>query len=154
MFDRLTERALRVIFFARYEVSKTGSDTVTTEHFLLGLMRENRHLVAEIPPTVDLASLRATLFGSRPAKDVPTSIDIGLSDSAQRALQQAERECDSKDGKITSGHLLLGILGQVDTLAAGILERYGIGRELILARMPNLAEEQKPLDPNSFPDLR
>jgi ATP-dependent Clp protease ATP-binding subunit ClpC len=41
MFEKFTERARRVIFFGRYEASKTGSTTIETEH-LLGLIRENQ----------------------------------------------------------------------------------------------------------------
>jgi ATP-dependent Clp protease ATP-binding subunit ClpC len=37
MFERYTERARRVIFFARSETSILGSKTIETEHFLLGL---------------------------------------------------------------------------------------------------------------------
>jgi hypothetical protein len=40
MFERYTERARRVIFFARYEASNYGSRHIETEHLLLGLLRE------------------------------------------------------------------------------------------------------------------
>ena len=43
MFERYTERARRVIFFARYEASQFGSEYIQTEHLLLGLAREKRH---------------------------------------------------------------------------------------------------------------
>jgi len=38
MFERYTERARRVIFFARYEASQYGSPYMESEHFLLGLL--------------------------------------------------------------------------------------------------------------------
>ncbi len=40
MFERYTEMARRVIFFARYEASQYGSPYIETEHLLLGLLRE------------------------------------------------------------------------------------------------------------------
>ena len=40
MFERYTEKARRVIFFARYEASQFGSPYIETEHLLLGLLRE------------------------------------------------------------------------------------------------------------------
>ncbi|HEX9199721.1 MAG TPA: Clp protease N-terminal domain-containing protein [Acidobacteriaceae bacterium] len=40
MFERYTERARRVIFFARYEASQFGSPNIESEHMLLGLLRE------------------------------------------------------------------------------------------------------------------
>ena len=48
MFERYTERARRVIFFARYEASQLGSRTIETEHLLLGLIRENNGLTGQL----------------------------------------------------------------------------------------------------------
>ena len=42
MFERYTEQARRVLFFARYEASQLGSMSIETEHLLLGLIRELR----------------------------------------------------------------------------------------------------------------
>lgn len=41
LFERYTERARRVIFFARYEASQFGSVTIESEHMLLGILRED-----------------------------------------------------------------------------------------------------------------
>src|SRR5436853_156381 len=48
MFERYTEKARRVIFFARYEASQFGSPYIETEHLLLGLLREEKCFAAEI----------------------------------------------------------------------------------------------------------
>lgn len=45
MFKRYTEKARRVIFFARYEASQFGNPYIETEHLLLGLLREDPALV-------------------------------------------------------------------------------------------------------------
>ena len=44
MFERYTEKARRVIFFARYEASQFGNPCIETEHLLLGLIREDKTL--------------------------------------------------------------------------------------------------------------
>src|SRR5439155_24206216 len=44
MFERYTEKARRVIFFARYEASQFGSPYIETEHLLRGLLREDKAL--------------------------------------------------------------------------------------------------------------
>jgi ATP-dependent Clp protease ATP-binding subunit ClpC len=41
MFERYTEKARRVVVFARYEASQYGSSHIETEHLLLGLLRED-----------------------------------------------------------------------------------------------------------------
>ena len=48
MFERYTERARRVLFFARYEASQIGSISIETEHLLLGLIREGKGLTSRI----------------------------------------------------------------------------------------------------------
>ena len=44
MFERYTEKARRVIFFARYEAAQFGSPLIETEHLLLSLLREDKAL--------------------------------------------------------------------------------------------------------------
>ena len=44
MFERYTEKARRVIFFARYEASQFGSPYIETEHLLLGLCARTKRL--------------------------------------------------------------------------------------------------------------
>jgi ATP-dependent Clp protease ATP-binding subunit ClpC len=39
MFERYTQQARRVIFFARYEASEVASSSIQTEHLLLALLR-------------------------------------------------------------------------------------------------------------------
>jgi len=48
MFERYTESARRVIFFARYEASSLGSTTIETEHLLLGLLREHKSAIERV----------------------------------------------------------------------------------------------------------
>lgn len=50
MFERYTEKARRVIFFARYEALQYGSHTIAPEHVLLGLMREDKTMAARFFP--------------------------------------------------------------------------------------------------------
>jgi ATP-dependent Clp protease ATP-binding subunit ClpA len=48
MFERYTERARRVVFFARYEASQYGSHVIETEHLLLGLLRVSAEVVEQL----------------------------------------------------------------------------------------------------------
>ena len=53
MFERYTEKARRVIFFARYEASQFGSPYIESEHLLLGLIREDK---ADVLVATDVAA--------------------------------------------------------------------------------------------------
>src|SRR2546427_7621243 len=96
MFEHFTERARRAILFARLEASKTGCDAISTEHILLGLMRENMYLLPEFPPSSDLAAIRSELFGQPPAEPLPTSVDMPLTESAKRVLKKSAHEVFAK----------------------------------------------------------
>ncbi|MDQ3710621.1 MAG: hypothetical protein M3388_00140, partial [Acidobacteriota bacterium] len=50
MFEPYTEKARRVIFFARYEALQYGSQVISPEHILLGLMREDKTISARYFP--------------------------------------------------------------------------------------------------------
>jgi hypothetical protein len=45
MFERYTQKARRVMFFARYEASQYGSPYIESECLLLGVLREDLALV-------------------------------------------------------------------------------------------------------------
>ena len=45
MFERFTERARRCIYFARQSASEYGSQTIETEHLLLGLLRGDADVI-------------------------------------------------------------------------------------------------------------
>ena len=59
MFERYTERARRVLFFARYEASQLGSVSIETEHLLLGLIREGKGLTSRIFARSQVPSTRS-----------------------------------------------------------------------------------------------
>lgn len=48
MFERYTEKSRRTTFFTRYEASQFGAQAIEPEHLLLGLLREDRSLAAQL----------------------------------------------------------------------------------------------------------
>ena len=74
MFERYTEKARRVIFFARYEASQFGSPYIETEHLLLGLLREEKCFAAEILQErgLKLVAIREELARATQEKAPPT----------------------------------------------------------------------------------
>jgi ATP-dependent Clp protease ATP-binding subunit ClpC len=129
MFERYTDRARRVVFFARYEASVTRSPCIETEHLLLGLLRENRPLVERYAqPGGDMEQIRASIRPRQSGRtQVPTSVDIPLSDEAKRALMHAAEEADRlSQRRISTRHLLLALLHPDSGLAARLLEELGL----------------------------
>ena len=114
MFERYTERARRVLFFARYEASQLGSITIETEHLLLGLIREGKGLTSRIfaRAHLSLESIRKEVEGRSVFHEkVSTSIEIPFSIETKRVLQFAADEATQlTHNYIGTEHLLLGIL--------------------------------------------
>ena len=91
MFERYTEKARRVIFFARYEASQLGAQAIEAEHILLGLLREDKQLTQKFfrSPDSTIKSIRKEIEGRTPLRDkVSASVDMPLSQSAKRVLSQ------------------------------------------------------------------
>ena len=130
MFERYTERARRVLFFARYEASQLGSVSIETEHLLLGLIREGKGLTSRIfaRSEVVLDSVRKEIEGRSVLRErVSTSVDIPFSTETKRALQSAAEEADRLlHTYIGTEHLLLGLLREERSLAASILIGKGL----------------------------
>src|SRR5689334_23805775 len=64
MWQRFTERARRVVFFAQEEAARLGENYVGTEHLLLGLVRENDSVAARLLTehlAIPLESIRAAV---------------------------------------------------------------------------------------------
>jgi enamine deaminase RidA (YjgF/YER057c/UK114 family) len=114
MFERYTERARRILFFARYESSQLGSLSIQPEHVLLGLARDAQGLVSEIFSTAGLRleQLRASIEERlRPQEAIPRSVEIPFSEGAKRLLRHAADEADGLSHHwIGAPHLLLGLL--------------------------------------------
>jgi ATP-dependent Clp protease ATP-binding subunit ClpA len=126
MFDRYTEKARRVIFFARYEASQFGSFYIEAEHILLGLGREDHWLMHVF--RLNAVELRDAIGKSFPAREkVPTSVDMPLDNAGKRILAHAAEEAERlADRQIGTEHIFLGILHEEKTLAAQLLFERGI----------------------------
>src|SRR5215216_3470116 len=130
MFERYTEKARRVIFFARYEASQFGAQAIDAEHILLGLLREDKQLTQKFfyDPQHTAESIRKEIEGRTPLRDkVSASVDLLLSQSAKRVLSYAADESERLQHRhIGTEHLLLGILREEKSPAAEILYERGL----------------------------
>src|SRR5256712_10908769 len=129
MFERYTEKARRVIFFARYEASQFGSPYIETEHLLLGLLREDKTLTNRfLRSHASIESIRKQVEGRTPSREkVSTSVDLPLSQECKGVLAYAAEEAERLANKhIGTEHLLLGLLREDKSFAAEILHERGL----------------------------
>src|SRR5205809_2797055 len=129
MFERYTEKARRVIFFARYEASQFGSPYIETEHLLLGLLREDKALANRfLRSHAAVESIRKQIEGHTTIREkVSTSVDLPLSHECKRVLAYGAEEAERLNHKhIGTEHLLLGLLREEKSFAAEILHERGL----------------------------
>jgi ATP-dependent Clp protease ATP-binding subunit ClpC len=130
MFERYTEKARRVIFFARYEASQFGAPAIEPEHLLLGLMREDKTLTGRFFPRaqVSIESIRKEIEGRTLLREkISTSVELPLAPETKRVLAYAHEESDRLQHRhIGTEHLLLGLLREERSMAAEILYERGL----------------------------
>src|SRR6266446_2369531 len=129
MFERYTEKARRVIFFARYEASQFGSPCIETEHLLLGLLREDKALANRfLRSSASVESIRKQIEAHTTLREkVSTSVDLPLSHECKRVLAYGAEEAERLNHKhIGTEHLLLGLLREEKSFAADILHERGL----------------------------
>src|SRR6516225_6324977 len=149
MFERYTERARRVLFFARYEASQLGSISIENEHLLLVLVREGKGLTSRIfaRSHLSLESIRKEIEGRTVFREkVSTSVEIPFSAETKRVLQCAAEEADRLlHNYIGTEHLLLGILREERSVAASVLLEKGMRLNSVREDIVQLLNEKTTL---------
>lgn len=144
MFERYTEKARRVIFFAREEASQFGCPYIETEHLLLGLIREDKALTQglshsqgstkSIWDAVDfMEAIRKQIEARTQVRGkVSMSMDLPLSQDCKQVLRHAAEEAERLGHRhIGTEHVLLGLLREEKCFAAEILHQYGLSLSTI-----------------------
>ncbi|MXY24169.1 MAG: ATP-dependent Clp protease ATP-binding subunit [Acidobacteria bacterium] len=146
MFERYTERARRVLFFARYEASQLGSISIETEHLLLGLIREGKGLTSRIfaRSQLSIENIRKEIEGRTVFREkVSTSVEIPFSAETKRVLQFAAEEADRLlHNYIGTEHLLLGILREERSVASTVLSEKGMRLKSVREDIVQLLNEK------------
>jgi ATP-dependent Clp protease ATP-binding subunit ClpC len=149
MFERYTERARRVLFFARYEASQLGSVSIETEHLLLGLIREGKGLTSRIfaRSHLSLENIRKEIEGRTVFREkVSTSVEIPFSTETKRVLHFANEEADRLlHNYVGTEHLLLGLLREERSVAASILMEKGMRLHTVREDIVQLLNEKTTL---------
>jgi uncharacterized protein (TIGR03435 family) len=142
MFERFSEPARRVLFFARYEASQLGSVSIDTEHVLLGLIREAKGLTTRLfaDATIAVDGLREDVVRSFPPRPATsTSAEIPFSAAAEQVLRHAAEEADRlSHDHVGTEHLLLGLLRADGSVAAGVLGARGLRLDRVRERIVEL----------------
>src|SRR5215210_5141953 len=144
MWQRFTERARRVVFFAEEEAAWLGENYVGTEHLLLGLVRENDNVAARILDRlgVPLGRIRSDIERQVTRGHGNLGQDMQLTPRAKRVIDLAYEEARQLNNNyIGTEHLLLGLIREGDGLATRVLVK--LGADLERARQAVYSMQEK-----------
>jgi ATP-dependent Clp protease ATP-binding subunit ClpA len=152
MFERYTEKARRVIFFARYEASQYGSPYIETEHLLLGLLREDRALAKRFLGEVNAEEgIRAEIERHITSRErISTSVEVPLTLGSKKILHFAAEEADRLGHRhIGTEHIMLGLLRAEGSLAGKILQERGVRVATLREQVAKIPVESINVHPKS-----
>jgi ATP-dependent Clp protease ATP-binding subunit ClpC len=129
MWQRFTERARRVVFYAQEEAGRLGENYVSTEHLLLGLARENDSVAARILDRmgVTLGRIKSEIERQVSRGEGHTGREMQLTPRAKRVIDLAYDEARQiNDNYIGTEHLLLGLIREGEGLAGRVLQKLSV----------------------------
>src|SRR5687767_13620745 len=147
MWQRFTERARRVVFFAQEEAARLGENYVDTEHVLLGLVRESDSVAARILDRlgVPLGRVRADIERLSTRGHGNLGQDMQLTAPAKRVIDLAYEEARHfNNNYIGTEHLLLGVIREHDGLAGQVLIKLGADLERTRKEVALMQESAEP----------
>lgn len=148
MFERYTEKARRVIFFARYEASQFGSPYIETQHLLLGILREDKALANRfLPSHLAVESIRKQIEANTAREKILTSVDLPLSHESKRVLAYGAEEAERlKHKHIGCEHLFAALLLEEKFYAAELLRERGVTLEGVRQELAAEAPDKPVID--------
>ena len=129
-----SERMRRTLAAAREDATRLGSDYVSPEHILLGILAQDgagTAVLANLGVTREAVSRDIeNRVGPRPRKDAGSNIALPFSSRGKRVLEMAMDEAHRLNHSyVGTEHLLLGILRDPTSEASVILAAYGVTPE-------------------------
>ncbi|MBF0533123.1 MAG: ATP-dependent Clp protease ATP-binding subunit [Candidatus Omnitrophica bacterium] len=165
MFNRFTERARKVIVYAKEEARRFNHDYIGTEHLLLGLVREGEGVAAAVLQKLglDLETIRIEvekLVQAGPQTQVIG--DIPFTPRSKKALELSAEEARALGHNyIGTEHLLLGLVKEGEGMAYRVLLNLGLDlgklrnevMELLGSGIPGFHQQEQAKAGNKTPAI-
>jgi len=129
MFERFTEKAIKVIMLAQEEARRLGHNFVGTEQILLGLIGEGTGIAAKTLKSmgVNLKDARVEVEKIIGRGSGFVAVEIPFTPRAKRVLELSWDEARQLGHNyIGTEHLLLGLIREGEGVAARVLENLGV----------------------------
>ena len=133
-FEKFSERARRVLSLAQEEAQRFNHNYISTEHILLGLVRESDGVAARVLSNlnVELNKVRSAVEFIIGRGEKTTSSEIGLTPRAKKVIELAVDEARRLNHHyIGTEHLLIALMREGEGVAAGVLESLGVSLDSV-----------------------
>ena len=142
MFERLTDRARKVMALANQEAQRFNHEYIGTEHILLGLVKEGSGVGANVLKNLDIDLRKVRLEVEKLVKSGPDMVTMGKLPQTPRAKKVIEYAIEEarnlNHNYVGTEHLLLGLLREHDGVAAQVLMNLGLKLEEVREEVLNL----------------
>jgi ATP-dependent Clp protease ATP-binding subunit ClpC len=146
MFERFTEKAIKVVMLAQEEARRLGHNFVGTEQLLLGMIGEGTGIAAKVLKSqgVNLKEARVEVEKIIGRGSGFVAVEIPFTPRAKRVLELSLEEARHLGHHyIGTEHLLLGLLREGEGVAARVLENLGADATKIRTQVIKMVGEEK-----------
>lgn len=147
MFGRFTERAQKVLMYAREEAKNAKYPHIGTEHLLLGLIREGESAAAKVLFTlgIDADKVKEAVSQMVEMSNEPVPPEPALTARAKKVLELSMDEARRMGNNyVGPEHLLLGLIREGEGVAASILSATGADYRRLRTMVAHLQGGQAP----------
>ena len=153
MDSQFSPRIKDIIGYSREEAIRLGNDYIGQEHLFLGILREGEGTATDILENlgVDLVEVKQLIESKvRTDKDINHKADLIMLKSTEKTLKLIYLEARSfKSATANSGHLLLAILKDNDSLITQLLVELGINYYMVKSQLQDYLQPEAKSD---FPE--
>ena len=152
MFERFTDRARRVIVLAQEEARMLNHNYIGTEHILLGLIHEGEGVAAKALESLEISldAVRQQVEEIIGQGQQAPSGHIPFTPRGKKVLELSRREAEQLGHSyIGTEHILLGLIGEGDGVAAQVLVKLGADQNRVRQQVIQLLHGHQAQEPIS-----
>lgn len=139
MDSQFSPRIKDVLSYSREEAIRLGNESIGLEHIFLGILRDGEGIAIEILTNlgINLSEIKQSIEEKlRTGKDVDNQASVQLLKSAEKALKLVYLEARAfSSPTINTGHLLLALIKDKESLISNILSEYHINYYIVKSRL-------------------
>ncbi len=144
MDSKFSPRIKDVLTYSREEAIRLGNDHIGTEHLFLGIIRDGEGIAIDVMNRLglDVTKMRKEIeLQIRQDNSLQYEAAIPLLKNTEKALKVVFLEARAmKESTVNTGHLLLAILKEKDSLVTSLFRHYNTGYEDIKAQIEELSK--------------